>query len=175
MKNSGPLSVYRCSHWFYKHRLKHVSKFIDWTNRLLFACWCPGSATIGKGTRLGYWGAGTVIHSHSTIGENCMVAQGVTIGRNFGDTKVPVIGDDVYIGAGSKVFGEITIGNNVIIGANSVVNKSIPNNCTVAGNPFRILKENRKEKYYEMDKTIKGKKPMIDNQALGRPKGGGKI
>lgn len=157
MKNSGPLSLYRCSHWLYRHRLKHVSKFLDWTNRLLFACWCPGSATIGKGTRLGYWGAGTVIHSNTVLGKNCMVGQGVTIGRNFGDTKVPVIGDDVYIGAGSKVFGEIMIGNNVIIGANSVVNKSVPDNCTVAGNPFRILKENRKEKYYEIDKIVKRK------------------
>lgn len=107
---------------------------------------------IGKGCRLGYWGAGTVIHSHSVIGKNCLIAQGVTIGRNFGDKKVPVIGDDVYIGANSVVFGEITIGNNVIIGANSVVNKSVPDNCTVAGNPFRIIKENRSVRYYEIER-----------------------
>ena len=94
-----------------------------------------------------------MIHSNAVIGDNCLISQGVTIGRNFGDTKVPVIGNDVYIGAGSVVFGEIIIGNNVIIGANSVVNKSVPNNCTVAGNPFRILKENRIEKYYELDKN----------------------
>ena len=98
---------------------------------------------------------GTIIHKDAVLGDNCLIAQGVTIGRNFGDKKVPVIGDDVYIGAGSIVFGEITIGNNVIIGANSVVNKSIPDNCTVAGNPFRIIKENREKTYYEMDnKTI---------------------
>ena len=153
MKNSGPLLIYRFSHWLYYHKMKPVAKFFDWTNRLLFACWCPGSATIGKNCRLGYWGAATVIHAHSIIGDNCLIAQGVTIGRNFGDKKVPVIGSDVYIGAGSVVFGEITIGDTVIIGANSVVNKSIPDNCTVAGNPFRILKENRTERYYEMDKN----------------------
>ena len=153
MKNNAPIGLHRCSHWFYKHKMKHVSKFIDWTNRLLFGCWCPGSASIGKNSRLGYWGGGTVIHSHAVIGDNCLISQCVTIGRNFGDTKVPVIGNDVYIGAGSVVFGEITIGNNVIIGANSVVNKSVPDNCTVAGNPFRILKENRIEKYYEIDKN----------------------
>lgn len=151
MKNDLPVFYYRVSHFLYRHGLRRFSKLIDWTNRLLHAVWIPGSASIGKGTRLGYWGAGTVIHSNAVIGKNCMVSQGVTIGRNFGDKKVPAIGDDVYIGAGSKVFGEITIGNNVIIGANSVVNKSIPDNCTVAGNPFRILKENRKERYYELD------------------------
>lgn len=152
MKNNAPISVYRFSHFLYVHKLRHISKMVDWTNRFLFGCWCPGSAVIGKGCRLGYWGAGTVIHSNSVIGENCLIAQGVTIGRNFGDKRVPVIGDDVYIGANSVVFGEITIGNNVIIGANSVVNKSVPDNCTVAGNPFRIIKENRSERYYEIER-----------------------
>ena len=152
MKNNAPLGLHRLSHWLYNNRLKPVSKLVDWTNRFLFGCWCPGSATIGKNCRLGYWGGATVIHSNAVIGDNCLISQGVTIGRNFGDTKVPVIGNDVYIGAGSVVFGEITIGNNVIIGANSVVNKSVPDNCTVAGNPFHILKENRFEKYYEIDK-----------------------
>lgn len=80
-----------------------------------------------------------------------MVAQGVTIGRNFGDKKVTIIGNDVYIGAGSKVFGEIVIGNNVIIGANSVVNKSIPDNCTVVGNPMGIVKMDRKETWYDLN------------------------
>ena len=134
--------------------MRHISKFIDWTNRFLFACWCPGSAKIGNKCSLGYWGVATIIHKDAIIGNNCLIAQGVTIGRNFGDKQVPIIGNDVYIGAGSVVFGEITIGNNVIIGANSVVNKSIPDNCTVAGNPFRIIKTDRKETYYELDNKV---------------------
>lgn len=87
-----------------------------------------------------------------------MIAQNVTIGRNFGDRKVPVIGDDVYVGTGSVVFGEIRVGNNVIIGANSVVNKDVPDNCTVVGNPMRIISTDRKMKYYDIDKLkgIKG-------------------
>ena len=155
MKNNAPITIYRFSRFLYTHKMLHLSKAIDWTNRFLFGCWCPGSAKLGKGCSLGYWGVGTIIHKDAVLGDNCLIAQGVTIGRNFGDKKVPIIGDDVYIGAGSVVFGEITIGNNVIIGANSVVNKSIPDNCTVAGNPFRIIKENREKTYYEMDnKTI---------------------
>lgn len=153
MKNDAPIAVYRISHFLYSHRLRLASKLIDWINRFLFCCWCPGSAKIGKGCHLGYWGGATVIHSNAVIGDRCLIAQGVTIGRNFGDKKVPVIGNDVYIGAGSAVFGEISIGDNVIIGANSVVNKTVPPNCTVAGNPFRILKENRTKKYYEIDQA----------------------
>ena len=98
------------------------------------------------------------IHSNTVVGNNCTIAQNVTIGRNFGDKNVPVIGDDVYIGTGSVIFGDITIGNNVIVGANSVVNKSIPDNCTVVGNPMRIIKTNRVKKYYEIDncKNVEG-------------------
>lgn len=92
-----------------------------------------------------------VTHSNTRIGDCCLVAQNVTIGRNFGDKEVPMIGNDVYIGAGSVVFGEISIGDNVIIGSNSLVNKTIPANCTVVGNPCRIVRENRVETYYQLD------------------------
>ena len=56
--------------------------------------------------------------------------------------KSPVLGNNVYIGAGAKIIGGITIGNNVKIGAGSVVVKNVPDNCTVVGNPARIIKKN---------------------------------
>ena len=121
---------------------------------MLFSVWLPSSAIIGKNFKMGYWGLGIVLHSHTVIGQNCHINQNVTIGRNFGDKKVPIIGDNVYIGAGSVIFGEITIGDNVIIGSNSVINKSIPANHVVAGNPFRILNSNLKNKYWEIDRNI---------------------
>lgn len=62
-----------------------------------------------------------------------------------------MIGNDVYIGANSVVFGEITIGNNVIIGAGSVVDKDVPDNSTVFGNPMRIIESDRRNRYYELD------------------------
>ena len=147
-----PLLLYRLGNFFFRHKLKIVAKIISILNRFLFSVWIPSSATIGKKFILGYGGLGVVIHSNTIIGDRVTVAQNVTIGRNFGDRKVPIIGNDVYIGAGSVVFGEIVIGDNVIIGANSVINKNIPANCTVVGNPMRIIAENRKDKYYEMDK-----------------------
>jgi serine O-acetyltransferase len=150
-----PIILYRIGNFFHRKRIPLMGKMMSYLNRLLFSIWLPSSAKIGKNFTVGYWGLGIVIHSNTVIGENCLVAQNVTIGRNFGDTLVPVIGDDVYIGAGTVIFGEITIGNNVIIGSNTLINKIIPDNCTVVGNPFKIIVSNRKEKYYEIDKISK--------------------
>lgn len=143
--------LYRLGNWLYRKNFKRTSKLISYTNRLMFSVWIPSSATIGRNFTLGYWGLGIVIHNNTIIGDNCQVNQNVTIGRNFGDTKVPTIGNDVYIGAGSVIFGEISIGNNVIIGSNSLINRDIPDNCTVVGNPFKIIERNRIIKYYELD------------------------
>jgi len=130
------------SRFFLKTRMGFISKCISWLNRFLFAVWIPGSASIGKGTVLGYWGLGVVIHSRAKIGQNCVISQNVTIGRNIGDIKVPEIGNNVYIGPGTVIFGEIKIGDNVIIGANSVVNKSFPDNVVIAGAPAKVIKPN---------------------------------
>jgi serine O-acetyltransferase len=152
---SPPLILYRIGNFFHRKRIPLMGKMMSYLNRLLFSVWLPSSAKIGKNFTVGYWGLGIVIHSNLVIGDNCQINQNVTLGRNFGDEKVPIIGNDVYIGAGSVVFGEITIGNNVIIGSNSLINRSIPDNCTAVGNPFKIIVYGRKEKYFEMDKLIK--------------------
>ena len=55
---------------------------------------------------------------------------------------MPIIGDNVHISAGARILGPIKIGNNVIIGANAVVVKDVPDNCVVAGSPAKIIKEN---------------------------------
>lgn len=149
------LLLYRIGNKLYRNKLKRFSIFFSFLNRLIFSSWIPSSASIGKNVKLGYWGLGIVIHSNSIIGENCLIAQNVTIGRNFGDVKVPKIGNDVYIGTGSVVFGEIEIGDNVIIGSNTLVNKSIPSDCTVVGNPMKIIDKNRLLKYWEIDNQMK--------------------
>ena len=142
--------IYRIGNWFHLNKMKFLGKIITYINRIIFSVWLPSSASIGKNFKVGYWGLGVVIHSNTKIGHNVTIAQNVTIGRNFGDKNVPTIGNDVYVGAGSVIFGEITIGNNVIIGSNSLINKSISDNCTVVGNPFKIISSNRKERYYDI-------------------------
>ena len=73
------------------------------------------------------------------IGKNCTINQQVTIGFS-NDTDVPTLGDNVHVTAGAKVIGHITVGDNVIIGANAVVCKNVPPNCTVVGIPARIIR-----------------------------------
>jgi len=121
--------------------LKRVALAISWANRFLFAAWIPSSARIGRNFKAGYWGLGIVIHSRSQIGDNCTVAQNVTLGRKEGEEGVPVIGDGVYIGAGASLLGGINIGDDSVIGANSVVVHDVPAKSVVAGIPARVIRD----------------------------------
>lgn len=98
----------------------------------LFIC----TPDIGPGLYLEHSFA-TIISARS-IGKNCHINQQVTIGHT--EKGSPVVGDNVKIFAGAILFGDITIGDNAIIGAGTLVNKSVPPNCTVAGNPARITR-----------------------------------
>ena len=88
-----------------------------------------------------------VIHPYSA-GKNFTVHHGVTIGKgrtsDIGKAIVdPIFGDDVEVMSNAIVYGGITIGNNVTIGAGSLVNKNVPDNCVVVGTPMRIISKNR--------------------------------
>lgn len=84
-------------------------------------------------------GFATMIAAKS-IGENCWINQQVTIGYN-GREEPPVIGDNVTITCGAKVLGPIHVGNHVVVGANAVVIRDVPDKCVVGGVPARILKQ----------------------------------
>lgn len=75
------------------------------------------------------------------IGDNFSVRNNVTIGNNKRGDR-PQIGDNVSINANAVVIGDIKLGNNVVVGAGTVLTKSVPDNCVVVGNPAYILKEN---------------------------------
>jgi len=100
------------------------------------------STEIGSGFYIGHFG-GIVIHPLSVIGKNCNILHGVTIGQaNRGRNKgYPVLGDNIYIGPGAKVFGAVKIGNNVAIGANCVVTRDVPENSVVVGIPGRVISQ----------------------------------
>ena len=94
---------------------------------------------IDKGFYIGHYG-GIVVNDGAIIGKNCNISHGVTIGRTSrGNIGVPIIGDNVYIGPGAKIIGKIKIGNDVAIGANSVVTKDIPDHAVVVGIPARVI------------------------------------
>ena len=100
----------------------------------------PYNTEIGKGLYIGHYG-GIVVNHMAQIGPNCNLNQGVTIGATYGGRSpgVPVIGANVYIGPGSFIIGGITLGNHVAIGANTVVNKSVPDNGVIVSEPGRII------------------------------------
>ena len=96
---------------------------------------------IGPGLMI-WHGFSTILHAKS-VGKNCTIRQQITVG-NLGNQggDFPTIGDNVEIGAGAIIIGDIKIGSNSIIGAGSVVTKSVPDNCFVAGVPAYIIRKN---------------------------------
>lgn len=113
-------------------RLRHIF----WS--FLTASDIDPAATLGDGLRLPHPN-GVIIHRDVVIGPGCLIMQQVTIGQTA-DPRVPVIGANVYIGAGAKVLGPINIGDGVRIGANAVVLESLPAHCTAVGIPARIVR-----------------------------------
>jgi len=101
----------------------------------------PKGANIGPGLRIWHFG-NIFINSGAIIGKNCTLRQGVTIGNRHEDGALPIIGDNVDIGAYAQILGGIRIGNNVKIGAMSVVLEDIPANSTAVGIPAKIIKTN---------------------------------
>jgi serine O-acetyltransferase len=127
--------------WF---RIRSIYKFkivslILHRKKILFGI-DLSQANIGEGFYIAHHGT-IVVNPLAVIGKNCNISQGVTIGKaNTGPKAgVPVIGDYVYIGPGAKIFGNIRIGNNVAIGANSVVTNDVPDNGVVVGVPARVV------------------------------------
>jgi serine O-acetyltransferase len=101
----------------------------------------PRHAKIGPGLYIGHFG-GIVVSPHAVLGANCTLMQDVTIGVSGRDANcgVPQIGSDVFIGPGAKLFGRIRVGDNAMIGANTVIYKDVPDNAVVALDPgFRII------------------------------------
>lgn len=99
----------------------------------------PLGTKIGGGLRLIHYGL-VVIHRNAIIGQSCTILHNVTIGKTH--KGIPIVGDNVTIGANSVLIGPIRIGDNVTIGAGSVVVKDVPDNVCVAGNPGRIISDN---------------------------------
>ena len=147
---------YRIAHFIHNNLtifgLKHLCKtlIILWQKWIEFSCGIsiPASVKIGHSLYIGHFG-GIIINSGCIIGNNCNIAQGVTIGVSGLNEKrgVPIIGDNVYIGANSVLAGKISIANNVLIGACSLVNQSFAENSVVLGVPALKISENSSNGY----------------------------
>lgn len=119
-----------------KWRLKKVSAYTGITIP-------PG--VCGPGLTIYHYGS-IVVNGNARIGKNCCIMNNVNIGNNSkGSQKSPHIGDNVYIGPGAVLYGDISIADNCFIGANAVVNKSITEEYSViAGVPAKVIKKDNK-------------------------------
>lgn len=130
------------AHWCYTHGHKLLARIISQRSRKKTGIEIHPGAKIGKRLVIDH-GMGIVIGETAEIGDDCLIYQGVTLGGTGKDTgkRHPTIGDDVVIGAGAKVLGPFTVGKGSKVGAGSIVLKEVPPNCTVVGNPGRIVRK----------------------------------
>jgi len=126
--------------WFSRYGLYHIAKLFHIHYTYKYAISIHWSTPIESGFYIGHF-SGIFVNNDTIIGKNCNISQGVTLGRaNRGSKKgTPVIGDNVYIAPGTKIIGNIHIGNNVAIGANCVVTKDIEDNAVVVGVPGKVI------------------------------------
>jgi len=111
----------------------------------------PFTTKIGPGFKISHFGT-IVFNSETIIGKNFSIHQGVTLGTSGKANekeKAPKIGDNVYVGSGAKIIGDIKVGNNVVIGANAVVTRDIPDNSIVVGNPAKIVSKKGSKEFVD--------------------------
>jgi len=140
------LISHRTAHFFYKLHLFFLARLISQISRHFTGIEIHPGAKIGKGFFIDH-GMGVVIGETAIIGDSVLLYQGVTLGGTGLEKgkRHPTIGNNVVIGTGAKVLGNITVGDNSYIGANAVVIKDVPPNSTVVGVPGRITKQDGKK------------------------------
>lgn len=138
--------IHRISHALFKVKIPLVPRFLSQLGRFVTGIEIHPGAEIEEGLFIDH-GMGVVIGETSIVGKNVTLYQGVTLGGTGKEKgkRHPTIGDNVVIGTGAKILGNITIGENSYIGANAVVVKDIPPNSTVVGVPGRITKQDGKK------------------------------
>lgn len=144
------MAVYRFGRWRYGIRWKWLRvpfsflyKVLKPISEILTGIELPCEATLGRRFRIDHFG-GIVISGDAVFGDDCVIRNGVTVGlKHTGQRGAPILGNRVDIGAGAKVLGAISIGDDVQIGANAVVLTDVPSNSIAVGVPARILSRRR--------------------------------
>ncbi|MGB7087914.1 MAG: serine O-acetyltransferase [Phormidesmis sp.] len=134
------LVLHRVAHWLWNIGIPFVPRLLSHLARALTGIEIHPGATIGCGVFIDH-GMGVVIGETAIVGDSALIYQGVTLGGTGKESgkRHPTLGTGVVVGAGAKVLGNIQIGNNVRIGAGSVVLREVPSDCTVVGVPGRIV------------------------------------
>ncbi|MFA4889856.1 MAG: serine O-acetyltransferase EpsC [Candidatus Omnitrophota bacterium] len=144
--------THRVAHFLYKLRLFFLARLLSQLSRFITGIEIHPGARIGKRFFIDH-GMGVVIGETAIVGDDVLLYQEVTLGGTGIETgkRHPTIGNNVVVGAGAKVLGDIVIGDNSYIGANAVVIKDVPANSTVVGVPGRITKQDGKKLDLNLD------------------------
>lgn len=139
---------HKIAHFFYEKKLFFLARFFSQFSRFLTGIEIHPGATLGKRIFFDH-GMGIVIGETAEIGDDCVIYHGVTLG-GVSTAKIkrhPTLKNNVTIGAGAKILGNIILGENVRVGANSVVLKDVPDNSVAVGIPAKIIKKNEEDYY----------------------------
>ena len=139
------LVYHRIAHWLYEHGHFFLARWVSQHGRHKTGIEIHPGAQIGRCLFIDH-GMGIVFGETTVIGDNCTIYHGVTLGGTGKDTgkRHPTLGNNVLIGAGTKVLGPVYIGDNARIGAGSVVLRNLPANCTAVGVPAEVVRINNK-------------------------------
>ncbi|MDD5449607.1 MAG: serine O-acetyltransferase, partial [Candidatus Omnitrophica bacterium] len=139
-------------HFFYKIHMFFLARLISQCSRFCTGIEIHPGAAVGKRFFIDH-GMGVVIGETAVIGDDVLLYQGVTLGGTGLEKgkRHPTIGNNVVIGGGAKVLGNITVGDNSYIGANAVVVKNVPPNSTIVGVPGRVTKQDGKKMDFDLD------------------------
>lgn len=137
--------LHRFSHMLYKCGLRFIPRLISQLSRFFTKIEIHPGATIGKGLLIDH-GCGVVIGETTIIGDDCTIYQGVTLGGTGKDTgkRHPTLGNNVMVGAGAKILGPFTVGDNSKIAANAVLLREVEPDSTCVGVPARVVKRGDK-------------------------------
>jgi len=140
------LVAHRIAHFFYGMRMFFFARLISQLSRQMTGIEIHPGAKIGRRLFIDH-GMGVVIGETAVVGNDVLLYQGVTLGGTGLDKgkRHPTIGNNVVVGTGAKVLGNITVGDNSYIGANAVVIKDVPPNATIVGVPGKITKQDGKK------------------------------
>lgn len=132
-------------HWLWEHGHRSLARVLSQITRHITGVEIHPAAQIGKHFFIDH-AMGVVIGETTIVGDNCVLYQGVTLGGTGNETgkRHPTLGNNVLIGAGTKVLGPVFIGDNARIGAGSVVLRNLPANCTAVGVPAEVVRINNK-------------------------------
>jgi serine O-acetyltransferase len=132
--------MHHMSHWLWKHGMRFLARYVSQISRLFTGIEIHPGAEIGRRLFIDH-GMGTVIGETAIIGNDVTLYQGVTLGGTGKEKgkRHPTLGNNISVGSGAKLLGNITIGDNCRVGAGSVVLRSVPSNSTIVGVPGHIV------------------------------------